>query len=120
LCFHAQAAISRASTRPAKTSFLGRIQQRGAGLLSLVDEHLHVARNGLPLRGDSNWRPMGGLTLHWTVEGRQRRKLVEPLPFLDCRERRGREQVQDERQPAGACIASCAGPSLRGLTWRSS
>jgi hypothetical protein len=53
---------------------------------------------------------MGGLTLHQTVEGPQRRKLVEPLPVMDCRERRRREQVRDERQPAA--LASHPAPDL--------
>jgi hypothetical protein len=49
---HAHPALSAAPKRPGKTSPPGRIQQQGgAVLLLLVDEHLHVDPNGLPLRG---------------------------------------------------------------------
>jgi hypothetical protein len=46
---HAHPALSVASRRTGKTSPLDRIQQQGADLLSLVDEHLHVDPNGLLL-----------------------------------------------------------------------
>jgi hypothetical protein len=45
-------ALSAAPKRPGKTSALDRIQQQGADLLSLVDEHLHFDPNGLPWRGN--------------------------------------------------------------------
>ena len=48
---HEHPALSAAPKRPGKTFALDRIQQQGADLLSLVDEHLQVDPNGLPLRG---------------------------------------------------------------------
>jgi hypothetical protein len=50
-CSHAHPALSAAPKRSDKTSPHDRIQQQGADLLSLVDEHLHVDSNGLSLRG---------------------------------------------------------------------
>jgi hypothetical protein len=48
---HEHPALAAAPKRPGQTSPLDRIQQQGAALLSLVDEHLPVDPNGLPLRG---------------------------------------------------------------------
>jgi hypothetical protein len=42
---HAHPALSAAPKQPGKTSPPGRIQQQGADLLSVVDEHLHVDPN---------------------------------------------------------------------------
>lgn len=60
-------------------------------------------------RPAGNWGQWGR-TRHQTVEVLHRHKLVEPLPFLECRERRRQNRSGDERQLAGAHIAPCGQP----------